>query len=150
MKDDAGGTANESGLTSSSVALASPRFRENLAVDCKCPPDDATVPEEAWVFRLVPSDPVELEHFDSHAKNSKLKPSGVDSCRWASCSVFRETTSITKLPKPKGMRYIAKFKINRQSGLIKESNHGHLDLWMFATFNPLDNCTIVSELSHGK
>lgn len=151
MRDDRGGVANENGLPSSPIALAPLVFRENFAVDCTCPPTDATEPEETWVFRLVPSDPVESKHFDSHAKINVIpKPSSVDACRWASCSVYRETTDITKLPRVRGMRFVAKFKIDRNSGLVKEKKSGHLDLWMFAAFNPLDTCTIESELSHGQ
>jgi hypothetical protein len=152
MRDDGGGTANESSLPASSDALdTTPIFRENLAVDCTCPPTDATAPDEAWVFRLVPTDHVESKHFDSYAKINLIpRPPSVDACRWASCSVYRETTAITKLPKVRGMRFVAKFKIDKKSGLAKEKKSGHLDFWMYAAFNPLETCTIVTELSHAE
>lgn len=135
------------------TALPAYRYRETLPAmghGKTCPPTTAVHPKEEWVYRLVPSKDLTQECFDSHAKNGRPRPECVDACRWASCSVFSsDKTELNKLPKPKKMNFVAKFKINETAGRVIAGKSGHLDLWMYATFDPLQSCQIVAAISNG-
>lgn len=120
-------------------------FREELPPGC--PPNDAHDTSDMEVLRLVRSEVIQPDAFDSHAKLGKHPPKSVCGCRWASCSVFKSEqgkhlpSAMTKLPmiKKQGFTHVAVIKLDGNAGKFKESasGNGHLDLWMYASFSPL-------------
>ncbi|WP_417826463.1 hypothetical protein [Thalassospira povalilytica] len=135
-----------------STTKETPEFIEDLPDNC--PPDDAQNPEEQYVLRLVSGTDITSEDFFSHAKLGKERPENCCSCKWSSCSVFalpkgnHRTIAHMKLPKLRDRKFAAKLKVFPQSGLVKESKskNGHLDFWMFSTFNPIDHIEAVVAL----
>ncbi|MEO5372190.1 MAG: hypothetical protein H7833_19145 [Magnetococcus sp. DMHC-1] len=118
-------------------------FAESLPANC--PPQDAVESDERVAFRCVKSSTPTDVDFYSYAKLDNLgiekrgRAKGVTPCRWASCSVgniryIRDM--IKKFPRFR-KSYIVKIKLNREAGMIQPSNNGHIDFWMYASFNPL-------------
>lgn len=134
-----------------SQTLPMTAFREELPPGC--PPDDAQDTFDMEVLRLVRSDTLQSDDFDSHAKLGKQLPKNVCGCRWASCSVFKSDqgkhlpNAMTKLPlvKKKLFTHVAVLQLDANSGKFTESKSGsgHLDLWMYAGFSPLQAVTEV-------
>ncbi len=111
------------------------------ALPQECPPAHAVDKKIEAVYRVVHSDPPQKEHFESHAKQGKKAPPGMDECCWASCSLC---TSIDKmrnfagLPKvrDRGPCFVATLAIPVGAG--KSVTKGkHIDFWMFDTFDPV-------------
>jgi hypothetical protein len=132
-----------------------PTFKEALPLStngASCPPSEAKQPTEQWVLRLVPDQIVRSSDFLSHHGLGKKRPSSIDPCRWASCSVFRDTKPLTelqalcKLPNLAHMKFVLKMKIRETSGVILPGPKGHIDFWQYAEFDPLTDCTIHAEL----
>ena len=131
--------------TTTEQSLATTEFKEALPPNC--PPDGAKNPVPQVVLRLVSNQDVTEEDFFSYAKLGKKPHFDVCPCLLASCSVFSSSSgghrigAHIKLPKLRGRKYVAKVKLTPQSGLVQyaNSNSGHIDLWMFSTFNPLEN-----------
>lgn len=136
----------------SEQSLASSEFKETLPPNC--PPNGASNPAPQVVLRLVSRQAVSEEDFSSHAKLGKTPPSKVCPCRWASCSVFstssgeHRTKAHVKLPKLRGKRYVAEVQLTPTSGLVQyaSSNSGHIDFWMFSTFDPVENVLDVKSI----
>ncbi|MBF0154878.1 MAG: hypothetical protein HQL64_14145 [Magnetococcales bacterium] len=114
-------------------------FAEDLPYDC--PPSSAVECDERLAYRFLKSSPATMESFHSHAKLGKRKPKDVPECFWASCSLIdidRKDIleSRRKIPKFKN-KPVAVIQLDCQSGMIKSSNSGHVDFWMYSSFNPL-------------
>lgn len=120
-----------------------------------CPPDDAVDTDDRLVLRLVPSDNVQIEDFHSHAKLGKSKPKDICGCRWASCSVFNSPdaqhspNAMVKLPRVrnKALKFVAELALNPSSGKLKDApTGGHVDLWMYDSFDPIKAVVDVREI----
>lgn len=125
-------------------------FREALPempANATCPPSDANRPERQTVIRLVAAAPPKSDDFCSYHTLGKPKPIDVDPCRWASCSVFTTKPALAKLPRiRKRFKFIAELEIDEDSGVVKAGHGGHLDLWMFSDFDPLQAIVACSPL----
>lgn len=103
-----------------------------------CPPPEASPPERQKVIRFVASAAPSAQDFWSHHALGKMKPPEVDPCRWASCSVFTTQPAINKLPSiRRRFKFFVEMEIDETSGVIKSGMGGHIDLWMFSAFDPL-------------
>jgi len=115
----------------------------------QCPPVDSVDDAIALAYRLVFSDPASIEHFKSHAALGKPPLPSVDGCRWASCSLFTSkdaVASIGRLPKMRAKGpHVAHVSIPQGSGKWKASGN-HVDLWMYAGFDPLSAVQLVEAL----
>lgn len=106
----------------------------------KCPPDDAVNGELDPVYRLLPADKPEIEHFYSHQKLGRGLPNGVDLCRFASCSLFSCETAaraVASIPKLRSkVTHIAAVKVDAADGVfLHNTKTKHVDLWPFSTFD---------------
>ena len=122
-------------------------FRELLPDNC--PPEDAHMGGYEVLYRFVPATPATNGDFDSHAAKGKAPPPTVDPCRWSSCSFFRsrkDALSKLKLPKAKArFSHFAVVNVPQGSGYSVEKS-GHVDLWMFSTFDPVSAIVKYEEL----
>ncbi|MBF0439401.1 MAG: hypothetical protein HQL93_09805 [Magnetococcales bacterium] len=119
-------------------------FSEILPVGC--PPNDAIKSDGRTAFRLIKMNPPIPEDFFSHSKLAKRKPPDVPLCNWMSCSLNADKVPLInfrKMPRFKDFKFIAVLRLEKESGMIKEKN-GHIDFWMYASFNPIDACEIES------
>ena len=121
--------------------MAANRFRETLPANC--PPHDAAPLPAQTALRLVPADPACPADFDSHAAAGRQCPKSWAPCEWASCSMFianvrREVlTDLRKFPNLRHMTQIAHVSVGPSAGVAKIKASGHIDLWMYATFDPV-------------
>lgn len=117
------------------------KFKENLPSlppPTTCPPQGAVPPERQKVFRFIAATPPKIEDFLSYFTLGKSNPPAVDPCRWASCSVYTKRPAMNKLPRiRKRFKYFVEVEIDQNSGLIISGEGGHIDLWMFHAFDPL-------------
>lgn len=118
----------------------------------KCPPDDATKGELTPLYRLLPADQPKIEHFYSHHKRGGRLPSGLDLCRFASCSLFTcETTAravVASSPKLRSkVTHVAAVKVDAADGVyLHNEKTKHVDLWPFSTFDVAKAVTGVKAL----
>lgn len=126
-------------------------FKEPLPP--QCPPADAPVADGRNVLRLIEApDKISAASFHSHAKLGKKVPPTVCPCRWASCSTFNAEakphylTGATKLPKLRHMKYVAVLHLPPEAGRIKVDQNGHVDVWMYSDFDPLENVVTYKEV----
>src|SRR5271157_4434800 len=123
------------------------KFRE--ALPDGCPPNHAS--EGAWpqAFRLLAAAKPEPAHFLSSSA-AKPCPSGVDPCRWASCSLYTNLQTLKKkretFPKLRKMSFFAELNIAANSGKTLNDGNNHLDFWMFDHFDPIKAITKVAAL----
>lgn len=122
-------------------------FREKLPNGC--PPSDATDRECSEAYRLVPSvTPVATDFASNAAKNEKPPPK-CDLCKWASCSLYQDMEILRKkrdtFKNLRKFEYVAKLKIKVCSGFTLVAN-GHIDFWMFDTFDPISAIVHVKGL----
>lgn len=110
-----------------------------------CPPSDAIESDGRMAIRLLKSPNPTEKDFYSHAKLGKRKPESVSFCVWASCSLssIQSATNLPKLPKLRGKDYYTKIILKKESGMLKVSDSGHIDFWMYATFDPVGASTGV-------
>lgn len=107
----------------------------------KCPPVEATDREHCGVLRFVNPAGVTTDCFKSHKELNKPKPKEIDSCVWASCSLFRDKDSqgyakARKLPALRA-KAVAVLNIPVGSGLATTcSANGHIDMWFFNGVDP--------------
>lgn len=109
-----------------------------------CPPDEADeLAEGTIVYRLVTASKPGPEDFrPCKDEPNKKRPPICDECRWASYSIFHENTArhrlvdITKLPKNKHLKYVAKVEIGLDSGvaLAWPRDAQHYSFWMYKDF----------------
>ena len=106
-----------------------------------CPPEEAKETAIGIAYRVGYSDPPTMDDFASHNKLGQKKPPRVDSCKWASCSLFSDKAkaeNLTKLPKIRCRNpYLAKLDIPKGSGKWLKGKRSHIDFWMFKSFNPI-------------
>ncbi len=120
----------------------------------QCPPSNAINTDERMVLRLVKNSHFSESDFYSHAKLNKPLPKDVCECRWASCSVFslpegkHVAQAISKLPKVRDRKYVATIKLSPIAGKmeISSSRRGHIEFWMYDSFNLKDSICEVKEL----
>ena len=89
------------------------------------------------VWRFLDSLDVTEDCFASHAAQGKPVRSGVDECRWASCSLFEGdqlTASMMKTPFYKRFAARAQLEIPAGSGRLRQ-NGGHIDFWAYSGFS---------------
>lgn len=124
------------------------KFRENLPH--ACPPNHAKNDNFGPAYRLADSAKPVLTDFDSAAaKNEPMHPKA-DACRWASCSFFTSIDILKKkqktYPKLKKMGFFIEMTITSDAGRYVAEN-GHIDLWMYRDFNPLNKITKVASIT---
>jgi hypothetical protein len=139
--------------TSVPAPLPSQVFREHLPPGC---PEEGTEPlSPQVVLRLVFSNPPVAEDFASYAATGRPCPPKVSGCRWASWSVFRGDTtgreaiiSVAKLPRfKKRSKFLAHVNVPAGAGLGRIVQTGHIDFWMFSTFDPASAVLHLEALS---
>jgi hypothetical protein len=99
-------------------------------------------------YRLLPSAPALADHFESLAAKGKQMPPGMDPCRWASCSLCCNMKVVHKKRKLKSLQkytHVAKMKIAAGSGTLLIGG-GHIDFWMYDTFDPISAIVDVTRL----
>jgi hypothetical protein len=126
-------------------------FRESLPANC--PPIDAHDGACACAFRFVSTPTPVAADFDSYAAQNKPIPTGIGvcPCRWASCSLYADLATVEKKRKLKSLRkyrFAARLTIREQSGYLKEDS-GHIDFWMYDTFDPVAAIVETTELGDG-
>lgn len=102
----------------------------------QCPPIDAQELDLIEVYRLLKPAELTPSSFASHAALGKERPSPVDPCRWASCSLVLDAALMKKLPKFKNCRSAVKITIPASAGRSK-INGNHIDFWPYAGFSHL-------------
>jgi len=122
-------------------------YREELPV--ACPPETACDLARNEAYRLLPSVPALIDHFESHAAKGKPMPPDMDPCRWASCSLCGDMEAVQKKLKLKSLRrsitHVAKMKIAVGSGMLHIKG-GHIDFWMYDTFDPISAIVRVTRV----
>jgi hypothetical protein len=111
-------------------------FRE--ALPANCPPLGAHDGSCEKAYRFIPSAIPAAADFASYAANGEPPPEGVDPCRWASCSLYADLSTVHKKRKLKNLRnysFVAQMKIEAGSGMLLQRS-SHIDFWMYDTFNP--------------
>lgn len=98
---------------------------------------DSTEQELTDVWRFVNKLDVTEDCFASHAAMGKPVRTGVDECRWASCSLFegdKRTANMMKVPFYK--RFVARVLLNipAGSGRSLRGKNGHIDFWAYSDF----------------
>lgn len=114
-------------------------FREVLPPN-DCPPAESHQDGCETAFRFVPTAVPQADDFASHQAKGIPLPEGFDPCRWASCSLYTDLKTVQKKRKLKGLRdygFVAELKIAEASGHMVQRADGHIDFWMFDTFDPL-------------
>lgn len=119
-------------------------YKEKLPQSC--PPSNSTEPTNLVVYRLLKSNPVRQEDFDSHAKLGIALHVGADDCRWSSCSVFDDIAKVTEMLRlPKFKRcHIGRLTLSEASGRVLQGKKGHYDWWIYKAFDPVAASTIVT------
>jgi hypothetical protein len=119
-----------------------PIWREPLPDGC--PPPSAAPLDEQIVLRFVPSQTVKDGDFDSHAALGGRRPDTVSVCDHRACSVFLSTKKREELedirktsPRLRRMRYLAHVRINHAAGVGRVNQKAHVNLWMYAAFDPV-------------
>lgn len=107
----------------------------------QCPPAQAQDQALGPAYRILPSDVPSPEHFYSHSRLGKTTPPGVDSCRFASCSLFTCADTARalakKLPKMRATStHLAEITIVAGAGstYVNETTK-HVDFWMYDNFD---------------
>lgn len=116
----------------------------------KCPPPDATQPQNGIYYRLVESNPPTEKDFYSHRKLFPEKNYSSKECIASAVSIFNSLDrckDIKKLPLHKdNNELIIKITLPPDSGLIKKTGgHHHFSWWRAKSFNPLPHCVFVGE-----
>lgn len=97
---------------------------------------------EQVVLRFICAEKATPDDFKSYAALGNTKV-GVDPCRLSSCSFRVRDTPIhvlagmRKLPGLKHCTHLAHVLVDENSGKAKISSYGHIDLWLYASFDPL-------------
>lgn len=118
----------------------SKKFKEALPTNC--PPNEADELAPRIVIRLVRSNPAEPKDFLSGAAKGEKKPRGVCDCQWSSCSVFvhpmkpEKLADLLKFPKMRDITHQALVAVGPTAGRGKIGTTGHIDLWMYESFDP--------------
>ncbi|MCG5247317.1 hypothetical protein [Methylorubrum extorquens] len=113
-------------------------YLEELPQDC--PLNQADDKQIDVAYRVVSSINPTIDDFRSNAALNKVKPPTVDSCQWASCSLFTSKDKVLniagKLPKTRiANPHISMCTI--KSGVGKSYIKGkHVDFWPFSHFDP--------------
>jgi hypothetical protein len=110
-----------------------------------CPPNEAKPFEDGKiVLRLVANDPPQAEDFLPSSKiPNKSCPAHFDKCRWAGISVWVENTKpeelegITKLPKNSHLKFLARVKDQKNTGVALPhiGNQQHLTCWAYQSYD---------------
>lgn len=114
-----------------------------------CPPPEAIRPYGERFYRLIESvEPDEYDFF-SHRKRYPDKVFNTNECKALSLSVFstlKECKKILLLPNNKDKK-IVEIELTEESGVILKTGKSskHYSWWLAKDFNPLNNCTIVSD-----
>lgn len=126
------------------------QFKEELPASC--PPPQAHNGGYASLVRFVRNMPPVQSDFESHSKLGKQRPPTVPPCKWASCSLFQTRDAALakfKLPRLRQLfSGVAIINIPENSGQSVAKN-GHVDFWMFSSFDPLNSVVDVEELPDG-
>lgn len=117
------------------------RWRDVLPASC--PPLDAQEPDDKVVLRLIPEEAASPSDMQSGATSGRHKPRNCDDCTWCACSVWEEETKrekladLAKLPNLSDMKYIARVRLKRESGVFKphEKDPNHLKFWVARSFS---------------
>lgn len=122
------------------------QFLEDLPPEC--PPKEAQDGDVGIAYRAIVDETPTTDDFKSYAALGRSS-SSVDSCRFASCSLYTckdKAKNIFSLPKKRHeFKYLATLEIKRGAGLALMRKK-HVDLWMFAGFNPLSAVISVEPL----
>lgn len=124
-------------------------YRETLPESC--PPAHAK-PFVGRLIRLVGPDALSAKDFDSRTKLGSVPFPGKE-CGCASCSMFLESISkdalldMMKFPNLKKKTVVALVNVDANSGLT-ETRGQHVDLWMFAQYDPLLNIADTIEIEN--
>jgi hypothetical protein len=129
------------------VTVSDIEWRESLPD--RCPPDDASEPAGQTLIRLVVGETPGQCEFASHTALGI--PCHDDSllCEWASCSMFlpsyekHRIKGLLKYRRLKKKTHVAFVQIDKDSGKVQIKDSKHVDLWMFKSFNPVDNIVKV-------
>ena len=115
-------------------------FLETLPAT-ECPPSNTLIKEEFSGYRLVASQQPAISDFYSKAALNEPSRPDEDECRWASCSLFPTRNDVDlKLKAIKSLKRRYKFAVKLDVPV--NSGHayfttGHIDFWMFKTFDPI-------------
>jgi hypothetical protein len=136
------------------VTVLCPRPRLGRAMNFRdtlpngCPPNHASEEGYSQAFRLLSAAKPELGHFLPNSAEKQC-PTGVDPCRWASCSLYTNLDTLRKkrqtFPRLRKMLFFAEISIAANSGKIVHEND-HLDFWMFFSFDPIKAISKVAAL----
>lgn len=115
-------------------------YHEDLPLSC--PPQLSKDDQISNAYRRVDDKVATIGDFASQAAKGVEPLFPVDPCKWASCSLFLNKAQIVnisaKLPKPRShSNYVAEMNIPASSGRWLAGKKGHIDFWMYGTFNPL-------------
>ncbi len=121
-------------------------FKEELPE--KCPPASAKDVEHLKVLRFVDCAEVKVEDFHSH-RALGLQIKGATECDLAACSLFTCTKSkgfirARKFPRLRN-KAVAVLDIPEGAGLSLINSDGHVNFWMYNSFDPLSAVTEVYE-----
>lgn len=111
------------------------------ALPDECPIDQASDRLVNVAYRVVASTNPTVDDFLSNAARNVMKPATVDSCRWASCSLFISRDQVlniaSKLPKTRiANPHVAMCTIKPGIGKSYINKKKHVDFWPFKNFDP--------------
>jgi len=110
-----------------------------------CPPNEAIDEDLGIAWRFVSRSGPSEEDFKSHSALGKRIPFGMDSCRWASCSLFTTEEAVRAKSKLASLREKQPIKIKVPKGSGMSATKGkHIDFWRFSDFDPMEH--LISEL----
>ena len=129
-------------------------YEEDLPINC--PPNGAEDKERTSVCRFLPYPEGDARNFYSHHKLGK-KTGNAPECRAKSLSLFN-SRGVQVVVAAKKTAFFKKMKIclmniPRGAGKSIEDATGHIDLWMFADYDPSQSVVsvvdTVEELDQG-
>lgn len=126
-------------------------FKEVLPAGC--PTQDDGICVGKYVLRFIAGPQATPQDFLSHAALKKPRPKDIDLCSWHSCSCWDASVAEHKvlgmlaLPRlRKRYSHVAKMWIDEKAGRLRVKDTGHIDLWMYASFDPVASTKKVMSL----
>lgn len=100
----------------------------------------------------MPAEDVADGHFASHASLGYTCHLEGKECEWASCSMYLPSiardklVALTKFKRLRNHKKVALVAVDEAAGIAKVSTTKHVDLWMYAGFNPAEAVEEVIDL----
>ena len=114
------------------------KYKEKLP-ETSCPPNESLEDSLSEVWRFIPEPTAKMEDFLSHNAKGHINRRNADECAFASCSLFNSIARVRELAKTQFFKkmHAAELNIPKNSGKYTVGSKGHIDFWMYDSFDPL-------------